>query len=79
MSFAKQRFDSCGSPQRQLCCLYVAIGMLLAYQAADWRNTGEARGDQLANDEPNNRNSEEQFPQPVVISGSGASKQKKRR
>ena len=37
MSFAKQRFDSCASPQRQFCCMIAAIAMVLAYQASDSR------------------------------------------
>ena len=37
MSFAKQRFDSCGTPQQQFCCMLVAIAMLLAYVASDER------------------------------------------
>jgi len=39
MSFAKQRFDSCASPQRQFCCMLAAIAMVLAYQASDARNS----------------------------------------
>ena len=43
MSFAKQRFDSCRTPQRQFCCMVVAIAMLLAYVASDSRKKGEVR------------------------------------
>ena len=43
MSFAKQRFDSCGTPQRQFCCMLVAIAMLLAYVASDSRKKPEVR------------------------------------
>ena len=43
MSFAKQRFDSCATPQRQFCCMLAAIAMLLAYQASDVRNKGAVR------------------------------------
>jgi hypothetical protein len=43
ISFAKQRFDSCATPQRQYCCLQVAIAMLLAYIASDARQTVVAR------------------------------------
>ena len=43
MSFAKQRFDSCASPQRQFCCMLAAIAMLLAYQASDARNSPATR------------------------------------
>ena len=43
MSFAKQRFDSCGTPQRQFCCMVVAIAMLLAYVASDSRKKAEVR------------------------------------
>ena len=38
MSFAKQRFEACGSPQRNYCCLLVAMALLLAWQACDKRN-----------------------------------------
>ena len=41
MSFAKQRFDSCRTPQQQFCCIVVAIAMLLAYVASDSRRKGE--------------------------------------
>ena len=37
MSFAKQRFDSCRTPQQQFCCMVVAIAMLLGYVASDSR------------------------------------------
>lgn len=37
MSFAKQRYDSCGTPQQQFCCMLVSIAMLLAYVASDAR------------------------------------------
>ena len=43
MSFAKQRFDSCGTPQRQYCCMLIAIAMLLAYVASDSKKKAEAR------------------------------------
>ena len=43
MSFAKQRFDSCATPQRQFCCMLAAIAMVLAYQASDARNTSLTR------------------------------------
>jgi len=43
MSFAKQRFDSCATPQRQFCCLLAALAMVLAYQASDSRNTSQTR------------------------------------
>ena len=37
ISFAKQRFDSYASPQMKFCVLFVAIALLLAYQASDPR------------------------------------------
>ena len=37
INFAKQRFDSMASPQRQFCVLLVAIAMLLAAVTSDWR------------------------------------------
>ena len=37
LRFAKQRFESCAGPQRQFCCMYVAIAMVLAYVASDLR------------------------------------------
>ena len=43
MSFAKQRFDSCGTPQMQFCCMLVAIAMLLAYVASDERKESVTR------------------------------------
>ena len=43
MSFAKQRFDSCRTPQQQFCCMLVAIAMLLAYVASDSRKKVEVR------------------------------------
>ena len=43
MSFAKQRFDSCATPQRQFCCMLAAIAMVLAYQASDARNSCATR------------------------------------
>ena len=43
LRFAKQRFESCASPQRQFCCMLVAIAMVLAYQACDLRNDAEVR------------------------------------
>ena len=43
MSFAKQRFDSCGTPQRQFCCMVVAIAMMLAYVVSDSRKKAEVR------------------------------------
>ena len=43
MSFAKQRFDSCATPQRQYCCMLAAIAMVLAYQASDSRNSVATR------------------------------------
>ena len=43
MSFAKQRFDSCRTPQQQFCCMVVAIAMLLAYVASDSRKKAEVR------------------------------------
>ena len=43
MSFAKQRFDSFRTPQRQFCCMVVAIAMLLAYVASDSRKKAEVR------------------------------------
>ena len=43
LRFAKQRFDSCASPQRQFCCMFVAIGMVLAFQASDPRLDPETR------------------------------------
>lgn len=43
LSFAKQRFDSCASPQRQLCCMLSAVAMVLAYQASDTRNPPAVR------------------------------------
>ena len=43
MSFAKQRFDSCATPQRQYCCMVAAIAMVLAYQASDSRNSVATR------------------------------------
>ena len=43
MSFAKQRFDSYASPQLKFCVLFVAIAMLLAYQASDPRVKSEVR------------------------------------
>ena len=43
MSFAKQRFDSCRTPQAQFCCMVVAIAMLLAYVASDSRKKPEVR------------------------------------
>lgn len=44
VTFAKQRFESCATPQHQVCCLFLPIAMLLALQAADWRNDNEVRG-----------------------------------
>ena len=41
--FAKQRFESCAGPQRMFCCLLLAIGLLLAYQASDPRLDSETR------------------------------------
>ena len=43
MSFAKQRFDSYASPQMKFCVLFVALAMLLAYQASDPRVKSEVR------------------------------------
>ena len=43
MSFSKQRFDSCGTPQRQFCCMLIAIAMLLAYVASDERKKSEVK------------------------------------
>ena len=43
MSFAKQRFDSCRTPQQQYCCMVIAIAMLLAYVASDSRKKKEVR------------------------------------
>ena len=43
ISFTKQRFDSCGTPQRQFCCMVVAVAMLLAYVASDSRKKAEVR------------------------------------
>jgi hypothetical protein len=43
LHFAKQRFDSYAVPQRHFCCMVVAISLLLAYQASDWRNKKEVR------------------------------------
>lgn len=44
VTFAKQRFESCATPQHQVCCLFLPIAMLLALQAADWRNDNDVRG-----------------------------------
>ena len=38
LRFAKQRFESCASPQRQFCCMYVAIALLLAFVASEPRS-----------------------------------------
>jgi hypothetical protein len=43
LSFAKQRFDSTATPQRQFCCLIVPIALLLAYVASDARQKGDVR------------------------------------
>ena len=43
MSFAKQRFDSCASPQRQYCCMLVPIAMMLAFVASDTRLEKQTR------------------------------------
>ena len=43
LRFAKQRFESCATPQRQFCCLLVAMGMVLAFVACDPRADAETR------------------------------------
>ena len=43
LSFAKQRFDSMASPQRQFCCLLVPIALLLAYASVDSRQPAAVR------------------------------------
>ena len=43
LSFAKQRFDSCASPQAKYVMLLVPIAMLLASQAADDRKDARTR------------------------------------
>jgi hypothetical protein len=43
LSFAKQRFDSCASPQAMYVMLLVPIAMLLASQAADDRKDAKTR------------------------------------
>ena len=43
MSFAKQRFDSCRTPQQEYCCMVIGIAMLLAYVASDSRKKKEVR------------------------------------
>ena len=43
LSFAKQRFDSCASPQAKYVMLLVPIAMLLASQAADDRKDAKTR------------------------------------
>ena len=41
--FAKQRFESCASPQRQFCCMYVAIALVLAFVASEPRSDSSIR------------------------------------
>ena len=43
LRFAKQRFESCASPQRQFCCMYVAIALVLAFVASDPRSESSTR------------------------------------
>jgi len=43
MNFAKQRFDSCATPQRQFCCMVVAIAMMLAFITTDQRTASATR------------------------------------
>ena len=43
LRFAKQRFESEATPQRQFCCLLVALGMVLAFVACDPRADPETR------------------------------------
>lgn len=43
LSFAKQRFESLATPQLQMCCLYQAVALMLAVQAADIRNDSDTR------------------------------------
>lgn len=44
VSFATQRFESCATPQHQVCCLFLPVALLLAFQAGDWRTAVDVRG-----------------------------------
>ena len=43
LSFARQRFDSCATPQARFVLLLLPLALLLAYQAADERLTRDVR------------------------------------
>ena len=43
INFAKQRYDSMASPQRQFCVMLIAIAMLLASVTSDWRVVAQTR------------------------------------
>jgi len=43
INFAKQRYDSMASPQRQFCVMLIAIAMLLAGVTSDWRVCAKTR------------------------------------
>ena len=43
LSFAKQRFDSMGTPQLQFCVMLLGIAMLLAFVSSDTRTSAEVK------------------------------------